>query len=68
MVILVVEEGCEGLGVSVEVDEEGEVVETFETTDDTVERSTAIRVSLVLVCYFGHLTFVIEGIQVWLLC
>ena len=46
MVILVVEEGCEGLGVSVEVDEEGEVVETFETTDDTVERSTAIRSAL----------------------
>lgn len=67
MVILVVEEGCEGLGVSVEVDEEGEVVETFETTDDTVERSTAIRVSFVLLCYLRCLTSFIESIQLWLL-
>ena len=40
MVILVLEREWERSGVRVSVEEDGEVVETFETTDETVDRST----------------------------
>jgi fructose-specific phosphotransferase system component IIB len=48
MVILVLERECERRGVRVSVEEEGEVVETFETTDETVERSTCGLLALLL--------------------